>query len=506
VGRYALYDAIARGGMASVHFGRLLGAAGFSRAVAIKRLHEHLAHDPEFRAMFIDEAQLAARIRHANVVPTLDVVTDDDELMLVMEYVNGESLSRLIREAVMRGELPPIPVAISIMMQVLHGLHAAHEARDERGEPLNLVHRDVSPHNILVGTDGVVRVFDFGVAKASNRLQATPDGSAKGKLAYMAPEQIEGHRGLDRRTDVFAASIVLWELVTGKRLFVGPTDGATVANVQRGCSIPPSVVVPRIDPRLDALVMKGLSLQRDARFSTASEMARALEDLGHAASSSAVAEWVQRLGGAPIAARAALIADIEAQSDVFELERLPASGSAASRPASTLTAVATSTVVGTSGSRDDSTVLTPARLATKRRHWAVLALVPLVVSGGVLGATLRARDRVPARAAIEETSRATVDLTPAKAAGANTVASGGLDGTGGAPSATAEPASKGATSIMVPNRAPAASSTAPLARKASSKPSTTSVRSASSTATDCADWVDSSGVRHFNRNPKCLAR
>src|SRR5262245_51026591 len=169
IGRYALHGELASGGMATVHLGRLLGPVGFSRTVAIKRLHAQYAQDPEFVSMFLDEARLAARIRHPNVVPTLDVVATSGELFLVMEYVPGESLSRLARAARDRMERMPPRIVSAIMSGVLHGLHAAHEAKSERGEPLGIVHRDVSPQNVLVGTDGVARVLDFGVAKAAGR-------------------------------------------------------------------------------------------------------------------------------------------------------------------------------------------------------------------------------------------------------------------------------------------------------------------------------------------------
>src|SRR5438094_9657465 len=201
VGRYALYGEIAAGGMATVHLGRLIGQVGFSRTVAIKRLHAQYAKDPEFVSMFLDEARLAARIRHPNVVATLDVVALRGELFLVMEFVQGESLSRLVRHArETRGSMP-VPIVGAVMSGVLQGLHAAHEARNERGEPLDVVHRDVSPQNVLVGVDGVARVLDFGVAKAIGRLQTTRDGQIKGKTAYMSPVHIE-RREVECRTYV----------------------------------------------------------------------------------------------------------------------------------------------------------------------------------------------------------------------------------------------------------------------------------------------------------------
>src|SRR5258708_3975182 len=196
--------------MATVHFGTLLGPVGFSRTVAIKRLHEQFAKDPEFVSMFLDEARVAARIRHPNVVQTLDVVATEGQIFLVMEYVQGESLSHLVRATRKRGKKIPPKIVATVLAGALHGLQAAHDAKDEHGAPLGIVHRDVSPHNVLVGVDGVSRVLDFGVAKAAGRLQSTRQGQLKGKVAYMAPEQVRG-AAVDRQTDVYSAAVVLWE-------------------------------------------------------------------------------------------------------------------------------------------------------------------------------------------------------------------------------------------------------------------------------------------------------
>ena len=292
VGRYALFDAIASGGMATVHFGRLLGPAGFSRTVAIKRLHESYASDADFVAMFMDEARLAARVRHPNVVPTLDVVALDQELLLVMEYVAGESLSNLLKGTRTLGKPAPIPVVVDILIHALSGLHAAHEAVDEAGQPLAIVHRDVSPQNILVGADGVARVLDFGVAKAIGRSQETRGGQVKGKLRYMAPEQIRG-KEVTRAVDIYAASIVLWEALTGQRLFQGDSDAAVMFQVVDGRPEPPSRIRREVSPALDAIVVRGLSPKPGDRYATALEMASALEAVIPALPRSAVAAWVR---------------------------------------------------------------------------------------------------------------------------------------------------------------------------------------------------------------------
>jgi hypothetical protein len=310
IGRYALHAEIAAGGMAAIHIGRLLGPVGFARTVAIKRLHPPLAKDPEFVAMFLDEARLAARIRHPNVVSTLDIVATSGELFVVMDYVQGESFARLMRQARTQKEPIPQPIIAAIMVGVLHGLHAAHEARDEQGEPLRIVHRDVSPHNVLIGIDGAAHLIDFGIAKARGRMQVTRDGQIKGKLSYMPPEQLLG-QGTDHRADIFAASIVFWEALTGRRLFEGIDDGDIYARVLHGEVEAPSVYVPGLPGAVDSIVLRGLARDRDSRYPTAREMALAIEAVMPLATPSRVGAWVESLAGESIAERMEQIADIE---------------------------------------------------------------------------------------------------------------------------------------------------------------------------------------------------
>ena len=314
IGRYALHREIAAGGMATVHLGRLNAQAGFSRTVAIKRLHAQFARDPEFVAMFLDEARLAARIQHPNVVSTLDVVAEQDELFLVMDYIQGESVSRVARLVAARGELVPLPIVGAVIVGALHGLHAAHEARDERGVPLNVVHRDVSPQNILIGADGIPRVIDFGVAKAAGRLQETHTGQLKGKLAYMAPEQFR-EKEITRSVDVYAASIVLWELLTGRRLFAADSQAATIERVLYGAFQPPTGLVPGLPPALDAILERGLARAPEGRFADAREMAAAVEACLGVASMSEVAAWIGAIAGPDLKKRADLVAAIELESE-----------------------------------------------------------------------------------------------------------------------------------------------------------------------------------------------
>ncbi|MBW2528109.1 MAG: protein kinase [Deltaproteobacteria bacterium] len=298
--------------MAKVHLGRLIGPVGFSRTVAIKRLHPGYAKDPEFVSMFVDEARLAARIRHPNVVPVLDVVRTEDELFLVMEYIQGESLERLMTLARRRG-LPIDPkYVVAIMLGVLHGLHAAHEATGESGDLLNIVHRDVSPQNVMVGTDGVPRVFDFGIAKARGRLQTTEKGQVKGKLQYMSPEQLSGG-AIRREADIYAAGVVLWEALTGRPLFRGETDMMLLAQVLRGVQEPPSAHVEGLPKELDDVVMRAVSVDPADRFASARDMAVALEATCPGCSALHLGEWVQQVATRSLELRAQRVKNIESQ-------------------------------------------------------------------------------------------------------------------------------------------------------------------------------------------------
>lgn len=300
IGRYVLFDRIAVGGMASVYLARQLGPVGFSRTVAVKRLHEQYVHDEKFVEMFIDEARLASRLRHPNVVAATDVIETDHELLLVMDYVHGVSLGSLARTG-------PVPVEIvsAVMVDALEGLHAAHEATDESGAPLGIVHRDVSPQNIIVGADGVSRIIDFGIAKAHSRVQTTRDGQIKGKLRYMPPEQLSGG-AIDRRSDVYAAAVVAWELLAGRALV---PEGDVVVMVRRITSDepPPSPVSPDDDrdipPVFVAAVMRGLSHDPDDRHETAAALSADLRLPGVPTRRAHVAAWVAEVAGNKLSRR-----------------------------------------------------------------------------------------------------------------------------------------------------------------------------------------------------------
>ena len=310
LGRYALYDQIAEGGMATVHLGRLVGPVGFSKIVAIKQMHESAARNPDFVAMFLDEARLSGRVQHPNVVATFDVIAKGGEAFLIMEYVHGESLSALLRATRQRNERLAPPVAVHILCDVLSGLHAAHEASDENGEPLNIVHRDVSPQNIMIGVDGVARVLDFGIAKAAGRMQETQTGQLKGKIGYMAPEQLLG-RPLDRRVDIFAAGIVLWEAISGRKMFDADNSGQLMYQVLE-YEIPPLSAIADVPLALSRAVERATARNPDERFATAREFAHELEQSTELVSSRRIGDWVNHLSGEALARRYERVRAIEA--------------------------------------------------------------------------------------------------------------------------------------------------------------------------------------------------
>jgi serine/threonine protein kinase len=275
LGRYDLIAKLASGGMATVFLAEVRGVGGFQRPVAIKICHEHLIDDPDFRIRFLDEARLAAQIRHPNVVSTLDV-SDEDGLYLVMEYVEGGRVSDLVRAQNERGEPFPIAVAARIAIDALSGLHAAHTATASDGSALHVVHRDISPQNMLVATDGITRVVDFGIAKAEARAAITADNSVRGKAAYMAPEQVLQDE-VTHRADVFSLAVVVWEILCGRRLFQRDSRVATMEAVLRSAIPPVASLRPDVPPQFSALLERALLRDPSARFASALELADAIE-------------------------------------------------------------------------------------------------------------------------------------------------------------------------------------------------------------------------------------
>jgi eukaryotic-like serine/threonine-protein kinase len=298
IGRYTLHALIASGGMASVYLGSLAGAADFLRMVAVKRMHPQISADPRFVARFRDEAWLSARLLHPNIVQTFDVLEWGSELLLIMEYVDGITLRTLCTDSRAVGHRLPLNVFAGILVPVLHGLHAAHEATDDEGSSLGIVHRDFSPHNIIIGRDGHAKILDFGVAKARTAMHVTHVGSVTGKCGYLSPEQILGTE-VDRRTDIFAAGIVLWETLTGSRLFRDPDlpEGAILERVLTKMVPAPSQLNPAVPRELDEIVLRALQRNPSDRFGTARELALALEASVPLASPSTVSTCLLQLSG-----------------------------------------------------------------------------------------------------------------------------------------------------------------------------------------------------------------
>ena len=295
-GRYLVFEEFARGGMASVHLGRLVADRGFSRLVAVKMLSEDRGASSFYARALEDEARIASRVRHPNVVQPLDVVAERGDVLYVMEYVHGVALAQLLEQRV------PRDVTVAIMLDVLAALHAAHEAKDETGRALGVVHRDVSPQNVLVGVDGLARLADFGVAKAMRREERTATGAVKGKPSYMSPEQQRG-LPLTRQADVYAAGVVLAVALTGSP--VAPVEEELAAEWLRA-------MVERIEEReLAEIVLTATKPQARDRFATAAEMAAALSAACMRATSEAVGACVQDLAGDVLDRRAELLRRVE---------------------------------------------------------------------------------------------------------------------------------------------------------------------------------------------------
>ncbi|HEX8438098.1 serine/threonine-protein kinase [Archangium sp.] len=275
-GKYQLLRKIASGGMGQV-FLALEQGSGIERLVVLKLILPHLSEDEEFLAMFLEEARLVARLGHPNLITILELTEIDGRHCLAMEYVQGDDVRRMDKFARTQGKPLPVGLALRIIAEAAAGLDYAHQARDAQGKPLRLVHRDVSPQNILVGFDGGVKVIDFGVAKAAGSASHTATGVLKGKYPYMSPEQANG-QPVDGRSDLFALGVVLWELLTSRRLFKGESDLMTLRLV-RDCQVPPpSQLNPKLPPGLDELVLKALAPNPEARYPGCAAFRLAIED------------------------------------------------------------------------------------------------------------------------------------------------------------------------------------------------------------------------------------
>jgi serine/threonine protein kinase len=274
-GKYRLFASLGRGGMADVLLGVARGPMGFNKLIVVKRLRSNLADDPTIVSMFLDEARIAARLNHPNVIHTYEVGEQNGAYFIAMEYLDGQPLHVIARTIREKGDVVQPAMWARVVASALNGLHHAHELCDYDGTPMRVVHRDVSPHNIFVTYDGRVKIVDFGIAKAVLNTSQSETGVLKGKIAYMAPEQAMG-APVDRRADIFAAGLILWELLTGARLISG--DAAVALNKLLNMEIfPPSSVKSDVPPELDAIVSRALERAPEKRFQTALEMRQALE-------------------------------------------------------------------------------------------------------------------------------------------------------------------------------------------------------------------------------------
>jgi serine/threonine protein kinase len=274
--KYELLCPLASGGMAQLYLARTTGLAGFEKLVVVKRILPEFATNASFVTMLLDEARIAATLQHANVVQVYDVGSASGTVFFAMEFLHGHDLKTVLARALSRGRRIPLGQAVAIVLSVCSGLHYAHSKTGPRGQPLGIVHRDVSPHNVFSTYDGLVKVIDFGIAKAADRLSRTHSGVLKGKFGYMSPEQCQS-RPLDARSDVFCIAILLYELTTGTRLFAGDNEYEVLKAVVETDPVAPSTRVADYPADLEAIVMKGLSRAKNARYPSALHMQKDLE-------------------------------------------------------------------------------------------------------------------------------------------------------------------------------------------------------------------------------------
>jgi serine/threonine-protein kinase len=458
LGSYELLAELATGGMATVYVARQSGISRVERLVVVKRVHPHLLRLPKFREMFQDEARVVSVVQHPNVVRLLDVVDLNGELLIVLEYVESVSLSTLQRTLHERHSRLNANVAVRIVADVLAGLQAAHSARDVHGASLDIVHRDVSPQNVIVGVDGRSHLIDFGIAKASSRLTETTGGTVKGKLSYMSPEQAKAG-DVDSRSDLFSAGVVLHEALTGERLFESDRgDGSHVLlKILLDEIAPPSSIHADLPSELDAVVLHALERVRDERFATASEFRHALIAAVKPASDEEVAREVERLAGDSIKRRREQLRRI---LDGVEKPRVHIA------PASLVPQLAT----------DAETVAavnlvtpTPTKPRTTRRS-GVPAFVLLVA--GLGGATLLMKSRHANVASHEPTNAAGTPDAPASTALSSTASS--VVSTAARPSAP--------STASAPSASTARTSTAPTRHPHVAPPIATAATSLTATA------------------------
>jgi len=431
-GKYSLVARLATGGMAEIFLARLSGAAGFEKLVCIKRILPHLARDKQFVAMFLDEARIAARISHPNVCQVFELGEIEGSYYLAMEYLEGVPLA-CFRRRDYYGEMPDPRLVAGIAVQACEGLHHAHQLKNSDGSVMEVVHRDISPQNLFVTVDGIVKVLDFGIAKIQDATVRTSTGAVKGTYAYMAPEQLRGER-VDRRADVFAMGIVMWETLTRRHLFKRDTDYLTFGAITHEPIEDVTVQRPDVPPALAAVIMTALSRDREARFPTARMLGEAIAAAVAPFTGSVISEEIARAFPRELGEQLALIRVArEGGSFPLDLDRgpsvghgaellttpassqrpIPRSSGGASVPATGQGAVAHGSASGVA--RSESGVGRSASgvgRAAPARSWRPLAIAAIALALGGLAAYIYVRaTRVPAiaRHAADERADAGVE-------------------------------------------------------------------------------------------------
>jgi len=327
LGKYELIAEIGMGGMAAVYLARLVGPMNFEKVVVVKTIHRHLAREEEFINMLLDEARISALIKHPNVVDIYDLGVANDTYFIAMEYLAGQPLSQLLKQGKKGNQLDPY-IGATVIQQAAAGLHAAHDLTTMAGEHLELIHRDVSPGNIMVLYDGTVKLLDFGVSKARGRITASDTGQLKGKIGYVAPEQVAGDKAIDARVDVYSLGVVMWEMLAYRRLFYNDSQAATLKQITDGVVPPPSRFRPDVPTELESICLKAMARRPEDRFQTADELRRAVVDVLRTAEYDvhAMPAYMKETFAAQRGARASLLRDVagaevaHVQSDLQELE------------------------------------------------------------------------------------------------------------------------------------------------------------------------------------------